>query len=309
MAGEGPVGGPPTASGVPARSGPAPAEPLLEQPFDGDSLYALRATLEAHASQAGFPDGRVMDLVMTVHELATNAVLHGAGRGTVRLWRVGGTLRCEVRDAGPSAADPRAGTGTDDGTGHSVGGGPRDGADPGSIDSAGEGTGGGAGDRWPVRHGHGLWIARYLTDGFTLATGPDGTVATVDFTVPAGPAGDSPFALGRHERGSYVLLELTGTLSEQAAEQVTTVVGDIVAGDRARPRLVLDLSGVTFWDAVGVAALITAKQRVEAASGALVLTGLTAGFRQRLDALSPTPFTVYDDRHQADHHFRTPPGS
>lgn len=37
--------------------------PILDQVFDGDSLYALRAAVAAHASQAGMPDGRVRDLV------------------------------------------------------------------------------------------------------------------------------------------------------------------------------------------------------------------------------------------------------
>ncbi|MFG3436722.1 ATP-binding protein [Nonomuraea sp. NPDC047897] len=298
MTADRPVDGPPAAPARRAHSGAEPAagvtEPLLEQPFDGDSLYALRATLEAHASRAGLPDGRVMDLVMTVHELATNAVIHGAGSGRVRIWRVDGVLRCEVSDAGPpgAAAGARAGNGTEPD------------ADGSADIGAGGGTGGGV--RWPVRHGHGLWIARYLTDGFTLVTGPGESVATVDFTLPAAADG-SPFGLVRHEHGSHVLLELTGTLSEQAAEEITAVVGDVASA--GRPRLVLDLSGVTFWDAVGVAALITAQRQVEAASGMVVLAGPAAGFRERLDALSPTPFTVYADHDDAARRFRSEPGS
>lgn len=302
MVGDGPVDVPPAAAGLPARPGAEPgagaAETLLEQPFDGDSLYALRATLEAHASRAGLPDGRVMDLVMTVHELATNVILHGAGSGRVRICRVDGALRCEITDAGPPGADTdvlAARVARDPAGGVARGGGTDDGAD----DGAGDGVG------WPIRHGHGLWIARHLTDGFALTTGPEGTVATVDFTLPSAEA--SPFGLVRHERGSYVLLELTGPLNEQAAEQIIAVVGDIAAG--GRPRLVLDLSGVTFWDAVGVAALIMAQQRVRAASGALVLAGLAPRFRERLDALSPTPFTVYADRDEAAGRFGTEPGS
>ncbi|MFI7439730.1 ATP-binding protein [Nonomuraea indica] len=310
MVGDGPVDVPPATAGLAARSGAEPAgaaETLLEQPFDGDSLYALRATLEAHASRAGLPDGRVMDLVMTVHELATNVIVHGAGSGRVRIRRVDGALRCEITDAGP----PGAGTGVL--VGDVAGAGTGDAPDDGAGDGAGEGTGNASGDGagdgvgWPIRHGHGLWIARHLTDGFTLATGPEGTVAAVDFTLPSVSVEASPFELVRHDRGSYVLLELTGPLIEQAAELINAVVGDIASG--GRPRLVLDLSGVTFWDAVGVAALIMAQEQVRAASGVLVLAGPAPGFRERLDALSPTPFTLYADRDEAAGRFGTESGS
>ena len=53
----------------------------LDQAFDGDSLYALRAAVAAHGSQAGLSEGRTRDLVLAVHELAANAVRHGAGQG------------------------------------------------------------------------------------------------------------------------------------------------------------------------------------------------------------------------------------
>ena len=55
--------------------------PALDQAFDSDSLYALRAAVAAHGSQAGLSDGRTRDLVLAVHELAANAVRHGAGQG------------------------------------------------------------------------------------------------------------------------------------------------------------------------------------------------------------------------------------
>ena len=54
----------------------------LDQAFDGDSLYALRAAVAAHGSQAGLSEGRTRDLVLAVHELAANAV------------------RCEITDEG-----------------------------------------------------------------------------------------------------------------------------------------------------------------------------------------------------------------
>ncbi|MFI6789177.1 ATP-binding protein [Nonomuraea sp. NPDC050383] len=293
---------PPTAKGDP--------DLILDQSFDADLLYALRATLEAHATHAGLPDGRAMDLVITVHELATNAVVHGAGTGRVRIWRMAGALRCEVSDAGPSLSTRI----------------PRPDADTESLPHTGQVGNAGAlpqarqaGDaareartpvpdaaRWPVQHGHGLWIARFLPDRFTIGSGPEGTVAVADFALP--PDGhDAPFGLSRHDQGSHVLLELSGSLGDQAALELATVVRDVVSGE-PEPRLVMDLSAVTFWDAMGVAALITAQQQVDGAkAGTMVLTGIRPDFRRRLDALSPAPLTVRDTPEEAARLFRSPP--
>ena len=38
---------------------------------------------------------------------------------------------------------------------------------------------------WPVRHSHGLWMIRQLADQMSIVSGPDGTCATVVFTLPA----------------------------------------------------------------------------------------------------------------------------
>ena len=97
-------GGPPAGAGdappVPGVSIAARAQPAVDQSFDGDSLYAVRATVAAHASAAGIQEGRVRNVVLAVHELAANAVRHGAGQGRMRLWVTGDGIRCEVTDAG-----------------------------------------------------------------------------------------------------------------------------------------------------------------------------------------------------------------
>jgi anti-sigma regulatory factor (Ser/Thr protein kinase) len=126
----------------------------LDQPFDGDSLYAVRAAVAAHASAAGIPAGRVRDVVLAVHELAANAVRHGAGQGRVRLWVTGGGIRCEVTDAGIPSAGANG-----------------DRPDASSRDAA----------QWPVEHGHGLWLVRKVGDQASLESGPSGTVAVVTF--------------------------------------------------------------------------------------------------------------------------------
>jgi anti-sigma regulatory factor (Ser/Thr protein kinase) len=150
---------PPPARSPAGRPAEAARPPVaLEQAFDGDSLYALRAAAAAHAASAGLPPDRVYDLVVAVHELAANAVRHGAGQGTLRIWSAGDAVYCEVSD-GPAAGGGRAGAGTPP---------PAD-ADP--PPAAG----------WPVQHGHGLWLIQQVADEATVRTGPGGSTATVTF--------------------------------------------------------------------------------------------------------------------------------
>src|ERR1700750_2844571 len=87
--------------------------PALGPAFDGDSLSALRATVAAHGSQAGLSDGRTRDLVLAVHELAANAVRHGAGQGRLRMWATPEGVRCEVIDDGADGTgeEPAEGAG------------------------------------------------------------------------------------------------------------------------------------------------------------------------------------------------------
>src|SRR5436309_15944608 len=100
----------PTAkTGLPDVPG-ADVPPILAQDFDAGSLYALRAAVAAHATQAGVPEPRARDIVLAVHELAVNAIRHGAGHGRLLITEHGGALRCQVTDDGaPHAA--RDGTG------------------------------------------------------------------------------------------------------------------------------------------------------------------------------------------------------
>lgn len=84
-------------------AGPAAAvagSPLLEQTFDAETLYQLRAAVLAYATTAGMPEYRAVDVMLAVHELAANAVRHGAGTGRLRLYAEPGVLRCQVQDAG-----------------------------------------------------------------------------------------------------------------------------------------------------------------------------------------------------------------
>jgi anti-sigma regulatory factor (Ser/Thr protein kinase) len=139
-------------------AGTAPP-PVMDQAFDRESLYLLRASLAARARKAGLPPARVDTVVIAVHELAANAVRHGAGHGRLRVWQHHQALHCEISDDGVPRA---AGTGSDGA------------APPGAPP-------------WHAVPGHGLWLAHRLADHASLQTGPDGTVATVSFALRPGP--------------------------------------------------------------------------------------------------------------------------
>ena len=82
--------------------------PVLDQEFDSGNLYALRAAVQAHAGQAGLSEDRTSEVVLAVHELAANAIAHGAGHGRLRLWDLNGSLTCEIVDIGRPGATASA---------------------------------------------------------------------------------------------------------------------------------------------------------------------------------------------------------
>jgi anti-sigma regulatory factor (Ser/Thr protein kinase) len=130
---------------------------MLEQAFDSRSLYALRSAAAAYASHAGVPSSQVGDVVVAVHELAANAICHGAGRGQLRMWQADGVLYCRVADDGVANSAVRG--------------------RPGS--------GSGYRPPWPDEHGRGLWVVREVADQLHLDSGPDGTSAMISFRVGA----------------------------------------------------------------------------------------------------------------------------
>jgi anti-sigma regulatory factor (Ser/Thr protein kinase) len=152
------------AAGV-GRAAPASAQALLlDQEFDSGTLYALRAAVQAHAGQAGLPEDRTGEVVLAVHELAANAIAHGAGHGRLRMWERAGALSCEIADAGPGGAGRPTGP-SPGGAGRPTG--PSEAADP-----------------WPAADGHGLWLVRQVADQLDLRSGPRGTRAVVTFALP-----------------------------------------------------------------------------------------------------------------------------
>jgi hypothetical protein len=80
----------------PAGPGADPAAGgLLDRRFDARGLSLLRAVVLAHAVEAGMPASRARDVMLAAHELAANAVRHGAGTG--RLQMRAGTGCCACR--------------------------------------------------------------------------------------------------------------------------------------------------------------------------------------------------------------------
>jgi anti-sigma regulatory factor (Ser/Thr protein kinase) len=126
---------------------------ILDLAFDSGTLRALRAAVQERAGQAGMPEDRVVEVVLAVHELAANAVRHGAGAGRLRIWNLSGALHCQVEDGGAAACD-----------GRKVRAGP-----------------------WPYVDGHGLWVVRQVADDMEVLSDAKGTRATVTFALPAGP--------------------------------------------------------------------------------------------------------------------------
>ena len=132
----------------------APAQHAVDvdQPVDADGLYALRATVAAHASRHGVPEEQVQHLVIVASELAINAIRHGGGAGQLRMWHDETLFYCQVTDQGPGITDPSIGTTP---------------PDPTNPDG-----------------GRGIWIVRNLTSHLRIAPGPDGRGTTVTAAIP-----------------------------------------------------------------------------------------------------------------------------
>ena len=150
-------------------SGTADVEkpPILDMMFDSGTLQVLRADVQARASRAGFPDDRVEDMVLAIHELAANAVHHGAGAGRLRIWNVAGSLHCQVDDGALTSGDPATpATGQEDGEAAKTEG-------PSIPNSVGW---------WRATPGHGLWVVQQVADQLQVTSGAKGTSATVTFS-------------------------------------------------------------------------------------------------------------------------------
>lgn len=141
---------PPDAGGTGRHQvAPPPAAPL-DLVVDADGLYAMRASVLAHAGSMGASTRTAERLLIVASELITNAIRHGGGRGRLRLWSDDTRVYCEITDRGPGIDNPDRG--------HNR-------PDPAAVS------------------GRGLWISRQLSDDLVITTGPDGTAVTVSLEI------------------------------------------------------------------------------------------------------------------------------
>ncbi|GGY08064.1 hypothetical protein GCM10010358_71450 [Streptomyces minutiscleroticus] len=119
---------------------------VLKTPFAASDLGELRRQVARHAGAAGLRPARLAEFVLAVNEIATNAIVHGGGRGHLELDRTGTGLRCTIVDQGPGPARP------DTCAHHSPDG---------------------------EESGRGLRLARAFVDDLTLTNGTAGTTVTL----------------------------------------------------------------------------------------------------------------------------------
>ncbi len=251
--------------------------PVLDQRFDEDSLYQLRAAVAAHAANAGLPRQRADDMVMTVHELAVNSVRHGPGHGRLRIWKHHQTVICQVADDGTAA--PAGSAGDSQGA---------QGPDAGLTALP-----------WPVEPGHGLWLVSQLADHLIVQSGAGGVNATVSFA--AGQPGSAPpFGLTRYATAGCTIVAVAGQLDMSTCGALTGMVELLAAEDPAL-RLVIDLGELTFWDSFGMASLLKAQAVIDAAPAAkMIMAALPGQLAQRLQESGLTRrFLLADSTDQA----------
>lgn len=92
------------ATQCPLPRAPADADELR---FDARALHDVRRLVATHALRAGLAAKRRADVQLAVHEIATNAVVHGGQPAILRLWN-SDALVCEISDGG-RWSDPLAG--------------------------------------------------------------------------------------------------------------------------------------------------------------------------------------------------------
>jgi len=115
--------------------------PVLDLAFGWDTLHLARTKTRACVRHAGLADEQAENVVLAVHELAANAILHGGGTGRLRLWALAGALHCQVDNG-----DVQTGLNT-----------------------------------LPCEPGHGLWVVRQVSDHMQSLSGPTGTSVLVRF--------------------------------------------------------------------------------------------------------------------------------
>src|ERR1700733_15169302 len=127
---------------------PARAESLA---YDID-LAPVRRLVERHARGASLGPDRAADLVLAASEVAAHTLDHTSSGGTLRGWRDGDEILCQVHDQG-WISDPLAGRVR----------------------------------RGPDGRGHGLYLVNQVCDLVEVRTGPAGTTIRIHMRLPSFP--------------------------------------------------------------------------------------------------------------------------
>jgi anti-sigma regulatory factor (Ser/Thr protein kinase) len=139
--------------------------PELDEEFNRGTLHTLRAKVLAQACRAGLSESRAADVVLAVHELAANAISHGAGAGRLRVWKLVRQLCCQVDDGDPPRENPAWHPG-------------------GSVANTADAFGQTVVTPMSYAPGHGLWLVRRVADRIGTVSGPGGTRVRVAFNLP-----------------------------------------------------------------------------------------------------------------------------
>jgi len=122
--------------------------------FGLSELSQVRGRVTSAAERAGMDRRGVADFVTAVSELAANSVMHGGGRGTLRIWHENDCLLAEVTDRG-RIEEPLVGRVRPD------------------VSQEG---------------GRGLWLANQLCDLVQIRSGADGTAVRLHTSAKPGSA-------------------------------------------------------------------------------------------------------------------------
>nr|WP_237330821.1 ATP-binding protein [Streptomyces sp. BA2] len=112
-------------------------------------LARLRLQVTRRAEDAGLCDPRLSDFVLAVHEVASNAVVHGGGKGRIHLTHTTEGLRCVIADNGTGRPPAHPCTSA-------------------ALPETDE-----------AENGRGLWLAQALTDHFDVRACESGTTVTL----------------------------------------------------------------------------------------------------------------------------------
>jgi anti-sigma regulatory factor (Ser/Thr protein kinase) len=150
---------------------------LLDTVFDWSDLGQLRRMVAARCTAAGLSGPRAEDFVLAVHEIASNAVMHGGTVGRLILRRTAVGLRCLISDTAPVI--PLASPALDNVREFRVPDSLADAHDRRERELTGYPDNGSPAGRMGAESGRGLWLAAQLADELNIKSGPDSTVVTL----------------------------------------------------------------------------------------------------------------------------------